>query len=170
VALISTVYLTFGNVYWMQPKISKLYQILTTLCHFRLFVEICVTLTQWSSRYDFTCLPIVHSRYKREFLSGKAKERSGPFTRSDLILSSSGILIWVSVLHMSKCFTRTELILVYANRLDSNHCGKDFTLHWCWFWGRYLPSPVRGDFGPRIDVCLSPQSLCSAHTPVIGQT
>ncbi|XP_067002260.2 protein arginine N-methyltransferase 5 [Anabrus simplex] len=39
--------------------------------------------------YDFTCLPIVHPRFKRELISGKCKDRSGAFTRSDLILSSS---------------------------------------------------------------------------------
>lgn len=35
-------------------------------------------------------MPIVHPRFKREFLSGKAKDRSGPFTRSDLLLQSTG--------------------------------------------------------------------------------
>lgn len=33
-------------------------------------------------------MPIVHPRFKREFISGKAKDRSGAFTRSDLVLSS----------------------------------------------------------------------------------
>lgn len=36
--------------------------------------------------YNFVCFPIVHPRFKREFLTGKCKDRSGPFTRSDLIL------------------------------------------------------------------------------------
>lgn len=39
--------------------------------------------------FDFACLPIVHPRYKREMVHGKCKNRTGPFTRSDLILSSS---------------------------------------------------------------------------------
>ncbi|PNF42601.1 Protein arginine N-methyltransferase 5 [Cryptotermes secundus] len=39
--------------------------------------------------YDFTCFPIVHPRFKREFISGKSKERPGAFTRSDLILAGS---------------------------------------------------------------------------------
>nr|CAD7409519.1 unnamed protein product [Timema poppensis] len=39
--------------------------------------------------FDFVCLPIVHPRYKREFLSGKAKDRPGAFTRSELILLST---------------------------------------------------------------------------------
>nr|CAD7587186.1 unnamed protein product [Timema genevievae] len=42
--------------------------------------------------FDFVCLPIVHPRYKREFLSGKAKDRPGAFTRSELILLSTGKL------------------------------------------------------------------------------
>lgn len=41
------------------------------------------------NKYDFTMMPIVHPRFKREFLSGKAKDRQGPFTRSDLLLQSS---------------------------------------------------------------------------------
>ncbi|KAK3907651.1 Protein arginine N-methyltransferase 5 [Frankliniella fusca] len=41
------------------------------------------------NKYDFTMMPIVHPRFKREFLSGKAKNRQGPFTRSDLLLQSS---------------------------------------------------------------------------------
>nr|CAD7393122.1 unnamed protein product [Timema cristinae] len=41
--------------------------------------------------FDFVCLPIVHPRYKREFLSGKAKDRPGAFTRSELILLSTGM-------------------------------------------------------------------------------
>ncbi|XP_049813018.1 protein arginine N-methyltransferase 5 isoform X1 [Schistocerca nitens] len=46
------------------------------------------------SGYDFACLPIVHPRFKREFLHGKSKDRTGPFTRSDLILSSSANLFF----------------------------------------------------------------------------
>jgi protein arginine N-methyltransferase 5 len=42
------------------------------------------------SRYDFTCFPIIHPRFKREFINGKSKERPGAFTRSDLILAGSG--------------------------------------------------------------------------------
>ncbi|EZA48205.1 hypothetical protein DMN91_012321 [Ooceraea biroi] len=41
------------------------------------------------SRYDFVCVPLVHPLYKREFISGPAKNRRGPFTRPDLILNSS---------------------------------------------------------------------------------
>ncbi|KAH0947236.1 hypothetical protein HN011_006109 [Eciton burchellii] len=41
------------------------------------------------SKYDFICVPLVHPLFKREFISGPAKNRSGPFTRPDLILCSS---------------------------------------------------------------------------------
>ncbi|XP_017880424.1 protein arginine N-methyltransferase 5 [Ceratina calcarata] len=42
-----------------------------------------------TSKYEFICAPLVHPLFKREFVSGKAKERSGPFTRPDIILCSS---------------------------------------------------------------------------------
>ncbi|ESO87913.1 hypothetical protein LOTGIDRAFT_194048 [Lottia gigantea] len=38
--------------------------------------------------YDFICLPIVHPRFRREFISGPSKKRSGALTRSDMSLSS----------------------------------------------------------------------------------
>ncbi|XP_028045588.1 protein arginine N-methyltransferase 5 isoform X2 [Monomorium pharaonis] len=41
------------------------------------------------SKYDFICVPLVHPLFKREFISGAAKNRPGPFTRPDLILCSS---------------------------------------------------------------------------------
>ncbi|XP_076246806.1 protein arginine N-methyltransferase 5 [Calliopsis andreniformis] len=42
-----------------------------------------------SSKYEFMCVPLVHPLFKREFISGAAKHRTGPFTRSDLVLCSS---------------------------------------------------------------------------------
>ena len=42
-----------------------------------------------SSKYEFICAPLVHPLYKREFVSGVAKNRTGPFTRPDLVLCSS---------------------------------------------------------------------------------
>lgn len=41
-------------------------------------------------RFDFVCLPIVNPRYKREFIHGPAKNRHGPLSRSDLVLSGQG--------------------------------------------------------------------------------
>ncbi|XP_064640295.1 protein arginine N-methyltransferase 5-like [Lineus longissimus] len=41
------------------------------------------------SGYQFACMPIVNPRFKREFLESPAKDRPGPFTRSDLILPGS---------------------------------------------------------------------------------
>ncbi|XP_072024146.1 protein arginine N-methyltransferase 5-like [Amphiura filiformis] len=38
--------------------------------------------------FDFVAMPVVHPRFKREFLEGKAKDRQGAFARSDLLLSS----------------------------------------------------------------------------------
>ncbi|XP_038070287.1 protein arginine N-methyltransferase 5-like [Patiria miniata] len=38
--------------------------------------------------FDFAAMPLVHPRFKREFLEGKAKDRQGAFARSDLFLSS----------------------------------------------------------------------------------
>ncbi|XP_073431544.1 protein arginine N-methyltransferase 5 [Dendrobates tinctorius] len=37
--------------------------------------------------FDFLCMPIFHPRFKREFNQEPAKSRSGPQTRSDLLLS-----------------------------------------------------------------------------------
>uniref|UniRef100_A0A1B6CEQ6 Protein arginine N-methyltransferase n=1 Tax=Clastoptera arizonana TaxID=38151 RepID=A0A1B6CEQ6_9HEMI len=44
--------------------------------------------TSIQNRYDFVCIPIVHPRFKREFINGKSKDRPGAFTRFDMILSS----------------------------------------------------------------------------------
>lgn len=41
-------------------------------------------------RYEFICVPLVHPLFKREFVSGNAKNRNGPFTRPDIVLCSSG--------------------------------------------------------------------------------
>ncbi|CAL1544868.1 unnamed protein product [Lymnaea stagnalis] len=38
--------------------------------------------------YDFVCLPLVNPRFKREFMSGPAKDRKCALTRSDMCLSS----------------------------------------------------------------------------------
>lgn len=45
----------------------------------------------YTFRFDFICVNLVHPLYKREFISGPAKDRPGPFTRPDLTLPSSGI-------------------------------------------------------------------------------
>ncbi|KZC08382.1 PREDICTED: protein arginine N-methyltransferase 5 [Dufourea novaeangliae] len=42
-----------------------------------------------SSKYEFVFVPLIHPLYKREFVSGAAKSRNGPFTRPDLVLCSS---------------------------------------------------------------------------------
>ncbi|XP_042862384.1 protein arginine N-methyltransferase 5-like isoform X2 [Penaeus japonicus] len=39
--------------------------------------------------YDFLSIPLAHPRFTREHVDGKAKNRAGAFTRSDLLLSSS---------------------------------------------------------------------------------
>ncbi|XP_076622619.1 protein arginine N-methyltransferase 5 [Colletes latitarsis] len=41
------------------------------------------------SKYEFVCIPLVHPLFKREFVSGVAKKRSGPFTRPDISLCNS---------------------------------------------------------------------------------
>ncbi|XP_078041108.1 protein arginine N-methyltransferase 5 [Augochlora pura] len=42
-----------------------------------------------SSKYEFVFVPLIHPLYKREFVSGAAKKRAGPFTRPDIVLCSS---------------------------------------------------------------------------------
>nr|XP_012138571.1 PREDICTED: protein arginine N-methyltransferase 5 isoform X4 [Megachile rotundata] len=42
-----------------------------------------------SSKFEFICAPLVHPLFKREFVYGVAKTRTGPFTRPDLVLCSS---------------------------------------------------------------------------------
>ncbi|XP_005370542.1 protein arginine N-methyltransferase 5 isoform X1 [Microtus ochrogaster] len=37
--------------------------------------------------FDFLCMPVFHPRFKREFIQEPAKNRPGPQTRSDLLLS-----------------------------------------------------------------------------------
>ncbi|KAK0078229.1 hypothetical protein PV325_002802 [Microctonus aethiopoides] len=41
------------------------------------------------AQYEFICIPLVHPQFKREFISGVAKNRPGPFTRADMILRTS---------------------------------------------------------------------------------
>ncbi|XP_018393940.1 PREDICTED: protein arginine N-methyltransferase 5 [Cyphomyrmex costatus] len=48
----------------------------------------CITYAA-ESRYEFICVPLVHPLFKREFISGPAKNRPGPLTRPDLVLSSA---------------------------------------------------------------------------------
>ena len=43
----------------------------------------------WIFRFDFICAPICHPRYRREFLD-PVPNRTGAFTRSDLVLPSQG--------------------------------------------------------------------------------
>eukprot|EP00057_Strongylocentrotus_purpuratus_P006267 XP_011660741.1 PREDICTED: protein arginine N-methyltransferase 5-like [Strongylocentrotus purpuratus] len=38
--------------------------------------------------FDFVAMPIVHPRFQREFVEGKAKDRVAAFARSDLLLPS----------------------------------------------------------------------------------
>lgn len=55
--------------------------------------ECCVcVIFEWDFgfRYDFIACPIIHPRHKRELFFGKAKDRPGPFTRPDLLLSGKG--------------------------------------------------------------------------------
>lgn len=40
-------------------------------------------------KYDYIIVPLVHPRYKREFISGPPKDRTDPFTRPDMILCNS---------------------------------------------------------------------------------
>ena len=42
--------------------------------------------------YDFVVCPIVHPRFRRELIDGKAKSRPGPLTRPDLLLTGKGKL------------------------------------------------------------------------------
>lgn len=42
-----------------------------------------------SSKYEFIYAPLVHPLFKREFVCGAAKTRTGPFTRPDVVLCSS---------------------------------------------------------------------------------
>ncbi|KAK6176914.1 hypothetical protein SNE40_015120 [Patella caerulea] len=50
--------------------------------------------TACKSGFDFICLPIVNPRFRREFIVGPAKKRSGALTRSDMSLSSQD---WTSL-------------------------------------------------------------------------
>ncbi|XP_014210081.1 protein arginine N-methyltransferase 5 [Copidosoma floridanum] len=48
-----------------------------------------------SAKYQFVTVPLVHPNFKREFIGGAAKNRPGPWTRSDMILCSSD---WTSLI------------------------------------------------------------------------
>ena len=76
------------------------------------------------SRFDFACMPIIHPRLKREFIENAAKNRTGPLTRSDLCLSSSGTSSFLSscwlVFQLYSCgpyvtYHMLELKLLFCN-------------------------------------------------------
>lgn len=48
-----------------------------------------------NSGFDFICVPLVHPRYERDFFHEKLKNRKGPLTRSDFLLSSNE---WTSLI------------------------------------------------------------------------
>jgi len=52
-------------------------------------VPYCLNICIHVPRFDFICVPICHPRYRREFLD-PVPNRSGAFTRSDLVLPSQG--------------------------------------------------------------------------------
>lgn len=45
-------------------------------------------MTTTNCGYHFVVIPFIHPRYRRELISGKAKSRDAPITRSDLVLAS----------------------------------------------------------------------------------
>lgn len=45
-------------------------------------------MTASNAGFHYIVIPFIHPRYRRELISGKAKDRIAPITRSDLVLSS----------------------------------------------------------------------------------
>ena len=94
----SRVCITVSN----SPNPSRVYRRKT----FSILLNICIHVP----RFDFICVPICHPRYRREFLD-PVPNRSGAFTRSDLVLPSQGkwplskitcsLLIWSEVTFQS---------------------------------------------------------------------
>ena len=69
------------------------------------------------SRFDFACMPIIHPRLKREFIENAAKNRTGPLTRSDLCLSSSGtfsFFIIIMIMLACSCTVVVFMSHIYA--------------------------------------------------------
>ena len=88
-----------GIIYYVQDKISVYLIYIIYMFHsdnkllFLFFI----------SRFDFACMPIIHPRLKREFIENAAKNRTGPLTRSDLCLSSSGTFSFFIIMLACSC-------------------------------------------------------------------
>lgn len=86
------------------------------------------------SGFDFLCIPVVNPRYKREFVRGPSKKRTGPFTRSDLVLSSHDWNMFIG-LKISP-WLQTDASNVEIRR-NSEHSFKQELA-----WSSYLSVPV----------------------------
>ncbi|KYQ48785.1 Protein arginine N-methyltransferase 5 [Trachymyrmex zeteki] len=82
------------------------------------------------SRYEFICVSLVHPLFKREFISGPAKNRPGPLTRPDLVLSSSGInslsfhfgLSGVTLKLKNGINKNVNLARIISDKITNNNC------------------------------------------------
>ncbi|XP_039286145.1 protein arginine N-methyltransferase 5 [Nilaparvata lugens] len=63
--------------------------------------------------FAYICIPIVNSHFKREFFEGKAKDRKGAFTRSDLCLSSFD---WAAVIGKVSPYIDCDSINEYVRK------------------------------------------------------
>uniref|UniRef100_A0A2K5S1Y9 Protein arginine N-methyltransferase 5 n=1 Tax=Cebus imitator TaxID=2715852 RepID=A0A2K5S1Y9_CEBIM len=73
--------------------------------------------------FDFLCMPVFHPRFKREFIQEPAKNRPGPQTRSDLLLSGRAFLLPLNQ------EDNTNLARVLTNHIHTGH-------HSSMFWMR----------------------------------
>lgn len=66
-------------------------------------------------RFEFICIPLVHPLFKREFISGVVKNRSGPLTRPDLVLCTSGTYDENYIRKMLKLLTYNTYFIDWNN-------------------------------------------------------
>ena len=113
----------------------------------------------FSCRYDFASLPIAHPRHRRDFSVGNSQPRRlTAFTRSDLILNSSGDiqLFWLLRQIVNTC--------LQIFRLEHSHRWKDFPSYRFGSWRQVTTTRVWEDAGAGVVVCRAlGSSSCDGH-------
>nr|XP_006816923.1 PREDICTED: protein arginine N-methyltransferase 5-like [Saccoglossus kowalevskii] len=121
--------------------------------------------------FDFVAVPIVHPRFKREFLSGAPKDRPGAFTRSDLLLSShdwSSLVVgktspWLQLDSKDEIVRKNSELalkqeLSYAGHLSMPAVLVSLTSKKCINLGRVLLSHMLGGYNQQVWIHVSMKS------------
>ncbi|XP_077982145.1 protein arginine N-methyltransferase 5-like [Glandiceps talaboti] len=130
--------------------------------------------------FDFVAVPIVHPRFKREFVSGAAKDRPGAFTRSDLLLSShdwSSLVVgkvspWLQLDAEDETIRKNSELalkqeLAYAGHLSMPAVLVNLTSGNCVNFGRVLLSHMLGGYNQQLWVHVPMVSPCETRDRLV---